>query len=51
MGDRDQTFEWLEKAYQAHSAGLAYLKSTDSLEAFHSDPRYLSLLRRVRLPQ
>jgi serine/threonine protein kinase/TolB-like protein/Tfp pilus assembly protein PilF len=51
MGDREQTFEWLEKAYQEHSPGLEYIKTEESFEPFHSDPRYLSLLRRVGLPQ
>ena len=31
--------------------GLEYLRNDDSFEAFHSDPRYVSLLRRVGLPQ
>jgi hypothetical protein len=51
MDDRDRAFEWLEKAYQEHSAGLEYLKTADVFEPFHADPRYVSLLRRVGLPQ
>jgi len=51
MGDRDHTFEWLEKAYQEHSTALEYLKVEDSFEAFHSDPHYIDLLKRVGLPQ
>ena len=51
MGDRDQAFEWLEKAYQEHSVRLEYLKIEDFLQPLHSDPRYVDLLRRVGLPQ
>jgi len=51
MGDRDQTFEWLEKAYQERDSGLCYLKISVSLEPFHSDPRYADMLRRVGLPR
>jgi tetratricopeptide (TPR) repeat protein len=51
MGDRDHTFEWLERAYQEHSSGLDYLKNSAFFEPFHSDPRYADLLRRVGLPQ
>jgi eukaryotic-like serine/threonine-protein kinase len=51
IGDRDHTFEWLEKAYQEHSARMEYLKVEDFLEPFHSDPRYVDLLKRVGLPQ
>jgi eukaryotic-like serine/threonine-protein kinase len=51
MGDRDHTFEWLEKAYQEHSARLEYIKEENFLGPFHSDPRYSDLLRRMGLPQ
>jgi TolB-like protein len=51
MQDREHTFEWLEKAYKERSAALEYLKVEDFLQRFHSDPRYLDLLRRMRLDQ
>jgi serine/threonine protein kinase/tetratricopeptide (TPR) repeat protein len=51
MGDRDHTFEWLEKGYAERSARMEYLKLEDFLEPFHSDPRYTDLLRRMGLPQ
>ncbi len=51
MGDRDHAFEWLEKAYAERSGRMEYLKVDDSFEPFHSDPRYLSLLRRMGLPE
>lgn len=51
MGDRDHTFEWLEKAYQERSGRMEYLKSDDFLQPFHSDPRYQDLLRRMGLQQ
>ena len=51
MGDRDQTFEWLEKAYAERSGRMEYLKVEDFLEPFHSDPRYIDLLKRMGLPQ
>jgi eukaryotic-like serine/threonine-protein kinase len=51
MGDRDQTFEWLEKGYREHSAEMEYLKVADFVQPFHSDPRYQDLLRRMGLPQ
>jgi len=51
MGDRDHTFEWLERAYAEHSGRLEYIKDEDFFEPFHSDPRYLDLLRRMGLPQ
>ena len=51
MGDREQTFQWLEKAYQEHTSRIEYLKTTEAFDPFHSDPRYADLLRRVGLPQ
>jgi predicted Zn-dependent protease len=51
MGDRDYTFEWLEKGYAERSAHMEYIKDEDFFEPFHSDPRYIDLLRRVGFPQ
>jgi Tfp pilus assembly protein PilF len=51
MDDRDHTFEWLEKAYAERSGRMEYMKAEDFFEPFHSDPRYLDLLRRMGLPQ
>jgi TolB-like protein/Tfp pilus assembly protein PilF len=51
MEDRDHTFEWLEKAYAERSGRMEYIKMEDFFEPFHSDPRYLDLLRRMGLPQ
>jgi len=50
MGDRDQTFEWLEKGYAERSSRMEYLKVEAYLEPFHSDPRYVDLLKRMGLP-
>jgi TolB-like protein/Flp pilus assembly protein TadD/predicted Ser/Thr protein kinase len=51
MGDRDHTFEWLEKAYAERSGRMEYIKMEDFFEPFHSDPRYIDLLKRMGLPQ
>src|SRR6266852_3962128 len=51
MGDRDHAFEWLEKGYAERSSRMEYLKTEDYLEPFHSDPRYIDLLKRMGLPQ
>jgi tetratricopeptide (TPR) repeat protein len=51
MGDRDHTFEWLEKGYAERSGRMEYIKVEDSLAPFHSDPRYINLLKRMGLPQ
>jgi serine/threonine protein kinase/TolB-like protein/Tfp pilus assembly protein PilF len=51
MGDRDHTFEWLEKAYAERSGRMEYMKVEDFFEPFRSDPRYIDLLKRIGLPQ
>ncbi len=51
LGDENQAFAWLEKAYAEREYGLALLKLSWALSPLRSDPRYADLLRRVGLPQ
>lgn len=51
LGDKDQMFAWLEKSYQERSNFIAYLKVYPLLDSYHSDPRFVDLVRRVGLPQ
>jgi TolB-like protein/Tfp pilus assembly protein PilF len=51
LGDRDRGFQWLEKAYEERSNGIAYLAVEPLLEPWRGDPRYRDLLRRVDLPE
>ena len=51
LGDKEQAFVWLEKAYQERSNYLAYLKVFPILDPLRSDPRFTDLVRRVGLPE
>ena len=51
LGDKEQAFAWLEKAFQERSNYLAYLKVFPILDPLRSDPRYADLVRRIGLPQ
>jgi TolB-like protein/Tfp pilus assembly protein PilF len=51
MGDRDHAFEWLKKGYAERSGRMEYLRVEEYLEPFHSDPRYIDLLKRMGLAQ
>jgi TolB-like protein/DNA-binding winged helix-turn-helix (wHTH) protein/Tfp pilus assembly protein PilF len=51
LGDKDQAFVWLEKAYQERSNYVAYLKVFPIMDPLRSDPRFAALVRRVGLPQ
>jgi serine/threonine-protein kinase len=50
LGDRDQAFAWLEKAYDEHSDTLVFLRVEPRYDSLRSDPRFADLLRRVGLP-
>ena len=51
LGDRDQAFAWLEKAYEARSSNLLYLKVSPRYDSLRADPRFADLVRRVGLPE
>ena len=52
IGDKDQAFEWLEKAYTERDQYLFYNLKTDyHFDGILSDPRYANLLQRIGLPQ
>jgi hypothetical protein len=50
LGDKDQTFRWLNAAYQERDLGLLGLKTDFLLDPLRSDPRFAELVRKV-LPQ
>ena len=51
LGEKDKAFRLLEKGYQQHSAGMAYLAVDPFWDNVRSDLRYADLLRRMGLPQ
>jgi TolB-like protein/Flp pilus assembly protein TadD len=50
LGKTDQAFRWLERAYRQRDAGLTEIKGDPLLESVERDPRYVTLLKRMRLP-
>jgi hypothetical protein len=50
LGEKDQAFEWLQKAYEVRSAWLVWLKVEPLWDSLRSDPRFADLLRRVGFP-
>jgi TolB-like protein/Flp pilus assembly protein TadD len=50
LGDTERAMQWLERAYQERSDGLVFLKVDPRLDRLRSDPRFVSLVRRVGLP-
>lgn len=49
LGERDQAFAWLEKAYEDRSGWLIFIKAEPKLDSLRSDPRFTDLLRRIGL--
>ncbi len=50
-GDRDQAFQWLERAYAQKESDLQYLKVDVPLKNVESDPRFQVFLRKMNLPE
>ena len=51
LGDKDQAFAWLEKAYDERSFNMTWLKVEPRWDSLRSDPRFADLVRRLGLPQ
>jgi len=51
LGDKDNAFLWLEKAYEQRASELIFLKVGPESDSLRSDPRYADLLRRIGFPQ
>jgi TolB-like protein/Tfp pilus assembly protein PilF len=50
LGDKEEAFEWLEKAYQERSTQLVFLKVGPRFDSLRDDPRFQDLLRRMNFP-
>jgi TolB-like protein/DNA-binding winged helix-turn-helix (wHTH) protein/Flp pilus assembly protein TadD len=49
LGQKEEAFAWLEKAYQVHARDLLELKYDPHFKSLHSDPRFIDLVRRIGL--
>ncbi len=50
LGESDQAFDWLQRAYEDRSAWLVNLKVDPLFDPIRSDPKFVDLVRRVGLP-
>jgi len=51
LGEEDKVFEWLEKDFQARKGELLTTRWESTWEPVRKDPRYISLLKRMGLPE
>ncbi|MFZ0918081.1 MAG: protein kinase, partial [Candidatus Udaeobacter sp.] len=49
LGENDQALDWLEKAETERDPFLIYIKVDPNFDGLHHDPRFQSLVQRVRL--
>lgn len=47
LGDREETFRWLNRACDEHAAGFYTFTCFPEYRSLHSDPRFAELLRRI----
>jgi serine/threonine protein kinase/Flp pilus assembly protein TadD len=51
LGDKEEAFRWLERAYEEHSGVLQWIAFLPEFRALHSDVRFPHLLRRINASQ
>ena len=49
LGDKEQTFVWLERAYKEQSNILQFVKTHPFFDPIRSDPRFVDLQKRIGL--
>ena len=49
LGEKDEAFHWLERAYTEHDANLVGILQDSSFRSVRSDPRFVDLVRRLHL--
>lgn len=51
LGDKDKTFEWLDKAYQERNFLLTRVKVSPLWDGLRSNPRFIALLKKIGLEE
>ncbi len=50
LGEPDDVFEWLDRAFDVHDVHLVFLPVDPKWDTFRASPRFLALLNRAGLP-
>ena len=46
-GEEDRAFEWLDRAYDQHDAGMPRLRYDPTLATLHDDSRFAALVKKM----
>ena len=49
-GEKDNAFEWLERAYRQRDSSLSDVKFEPFFQSLHGDPRFAAFLAKMKLP-
>ena len=49
LGEKEEALAWLDKAYEARSDFIVFIKVDLAWDGLRSDPRFQDLLRRIGL--
>ena len=47
LGQRDEAFKWLQKAFENKETDLVYLKASPIWDKLRDDPRFAGMVRRL----
>jgi adenylate cyclase len=50
-GEKNQAFQWLERAYTQHDGGLTEVKNDPLLASLRADPRYKAFMAKMKLSE
>jgi serine/threonine protein kinase/Flp pilus assembly protein TadD len=51
LGNKNEAFRWLEKAYQERNSGMNLLKTFPAWDSLRSDPRFEDFVQRMNFPE
>jgi hypothetical protein len=51
LGDRDQTFKYMEQTYRERWNDVVFIKTPPHLDVLRPDPRFVALIEKMRLTQ
>jgi len=50
QGEKDKAFEWLEESYKVRETRLTFLKGDPLFRNLKNDPRYVTFMKKMKLP-